>query len=156
MRPAGKVSGLGLSSRLAPGTSTVASRGELLYFDVLTLEHLEQLHVAVQCAGSLADDVGSRAFERGFLHGALALQVVVLKEVLGVLREISDRGEQRGLLVIVVVALRPVDDGQRGILAVPGAGVFLRREDALFGVGAAVAEGFVEAARCRCAWRRGT
>ena len=42
--------------------------------------------------------------------------------------------------------MRPQDLGQRRIGFVPGTGVFVRREDALDRVGAAIAEGFVETA----------
>src|SRR5208282_4594635 len=63
-----------------------------------------------------------------------------------VLREVRNRCQQCRLLVVVVVSLRPVDDWQRWILAVPRARIFLWREDALFRISTAVAEGLIEAA----------
>src|SRR6185503_19236062 len=57
-----------------------------------------------------------------------------------------DGGEQRTLFVVVVVALRPVDDGPWRILPVPGPRIFLRIENSFLRVGAAVPEGLIESA----------
>src|SRR5579863_2257819 len=113
---------------------------------MLQREDAEQLGAAACGLVFVGDDVGGGAVGAGLLDGALRLEVIVLQPFLAVLREVGERGEQRVLFVVIVVALRPGDDGQRRILLVPGAGVLVRREDALLGIGAAVAEGLVEAA----------
>ena len=56
------------------------------------------------------------------------------------------RSEQPGLFVIVIVPLGPKYFGQRGILAVPGAGVLFRLECPFLRVRAAIAKCFVEPA----------
>src|ERR1700757_749333 len=80
------------------------------------------------------EDVGGRPILLGLEDGALALEVVVVKEELSVLREVAEGSEQRGLFVVVVVALRPENFGKRRIGPVPGAGIFVRGEDALDGI----------------------
>ena len=82
-----------------------------------------------------------RLFDR-----ALALQIEILEEQLRVVGEVVQRGQQPALLVVIVVALRPQHLGQRRIGPVPGALVFIGIEDALLGVGAAVAERLVQTA----------
>src|SRR6478672_4202232 len=61
--------------------------------------------------------------------------------------EILERDQQSRLLVVVVVAQRPLDPRQRRVLAPPGALRLARRERALerFG-GAAIAESLVQPA----------
>src|SRR5215469_15825885 len=56
------------------------------------------------------------------------------------------RGQQGGLFVIIIVALRPERFGKGRILAVPGAGIFFGLKRAHFGVDAAVAERLVQPA----------
>ena len=146
MLPAAKVLLFWLIAALCAGNLGCDGVRELLDLDVLALEHLQQLNFAVGFGGIGSNDIGGGALEGRFLDRAFALGVVVLEEVMRMLREVRNRRQQRALFVVVVVALRPGDDGQWRILAVPGARIFLGREDALFGVGAAVAEGLIEAA----------
>ena len=78
---------------------------QLLHFDVLALHHFEQLNLTVGVGWIGGNHVGSGAFERGLFYGAFALEVVILKEVVGMLREVGNSRQQRGLLVVIVVAL---------------------------------------------------
>src|SRR6201996_748263 len=113
---------------------------------MLVVQDAEQ-HGLPAGGGSVGGEyVGGGAVLRGLEDGALALEVGVVEEELSVLCEVAEGGEQRGLLVVVAGALPPEDLGKRRIGSVPGAGVFVRREDALDRVGATVAEGFVETA----------
>src|ERR1700739_3364116 len=51
--------------------------GELLNFNMLALENLQQLNFAIRCCGVGRDDISRRAFESRLLNGALALGGVV-------------------------------------------------------------------------------
>src|SRR5262249_48086465 len=83
---------------------------------------------------------GGRRLGARFQDRALALGVEVAEEQLLVRGEVVQRGEQSGLLVVVVVALRPGRLRQRRILFVPGARVLVGPQLAHDRVGAAVAE----------------
>ena len=113
---------------------------------MLKLQDAQQLGARAAAPVVGREHVGGRAGLLRFLDRALALQVEVLQELLAVAGKVGQRGEQAGLLVIVVVALRPQHGRQRRIRLVPGALVFLGLEDALDGVGAGVAVGLVQAA----------
>ncbi len=119
-------------------------RGAAAQFHMLALQDAQQLRARAGARVVGGEDVGGRAGVLRLLDRALALQVVVLQEQLAVVGKVLQRGEQAGLLVVVVVALRPGHHRQRRVRLVPGALVFLRLENALDGVGAVVAEGFVE------------
>src|ERR1700733_9128416 len=121
-------------------------RGGLLYLYMLIVQDAKQHGLTAGRRIVGGEHIRGGAVLRGLQDGALALEVVVVEEELRVLREVAERGEQRTLFVVVVVALRPENLRQRWIRLVPGALVLVRREDALDGIGAAVAEGFIEAA----------
>ena len=113
---------------------------------MLALQYLEQLDLAIRIGGVGWDHIGRRPFERRLFNGALALGVVILEEMVRVAREIGDGRKQCAFFVVVVIALRPFHHRKRRILAVPGARVILRPEDALLRIGATVAKSFIEAA----------
>src|ERR1019366_301307 len=92
------------------------------------------------------EHVGGGPFGAWLLDGAFGFEVEVAQEQLVVAGEVVERGEHAGLFVIVVVALRPLRLGERRILLVPRACVLIGAQGALFGVGAGVAERFIEAA----------
>ena len=113
---------------------------------MLALEHFRKLDGAVGVGRVGGNDVGGWAFGGGLQDGALGLEIVILQEMVRVLGEVGNCGQEGAFFVVVVIALRPVDDWVRRILPVPCAGIFFGGEDALFRVCAAVAEGFIEAA----------
>ena len=113
---------------------------------MLALQYLEQLDLAIRIGRIGWDHVSSRPFERRLFNGALALGVVILEEMVRVAREIGDGRKQCAFFVVVVIALRPFHYRKRRILTVPGTRVILRPQDALLGIGAAVAESFIEPA----------
>ena len=80
----------------------------------------------VQEAGLLGDprivrrkDPGRRTFFSGFLHGASALQIEVVQELLAVAGQIVHAKQDGALLHVDVVAGRPFDLGQGRIGPVP-------------------------------------
>src|ERR1700683_4025712 len=111
---------------------------------MLTLQYLEQFDLAIRIGWVRRAPIGRGPFGRWVFDCALALAVVILEEVVRVVREIREGREQSAFFVVVVIALRPFHHRKRRILTVPGAHVILRREDALVGFGAAVAESVLE------------
>ena len=147
MLPAAKGLLLRLVSPLFTRNRGCYGIGQLFDFDMLALHYFDAAQpVRFVSAGSGGITYAAGPSSDGFSTARLLLSVVVLEEVMRVLREVRKRGEQSAFLVVVVVALRPVHYGQRWILAVPGARVVFGAEDTLLGVGAAVAEGFIEPA----------
>ena len=120
--------------------------GQTAQLDMLALQHLQQLQLAIGLCAVPGQDIGSRPLIVRLLHRPLALGVEVLQKVVRVLCEVRERGEQCGLLIVVVIALRPHHYRQRRILPVPGARILLRLQDALFRVRSAVAEGLIQPA----------
>ena len=115
-------------------------------FDCLLLHDAQKLGLRIQARIIRGQNVRGGAFLLGLHDRALRFEIEILQEEALVFVEIMKRGQQAGLFVIVVVALRPERFRQRRILAVPGARVFFRVERALERVRAAVAKRFVEAA----------
>ena len=114
--------------------------------DVLPAEHPQELGLRLGAAVVGREDPGRGALAPRLLDRAFGLGVEVRQQLRAVVGRESERDEEPRLLVVVVVALRPLDARPGRILAIPGARILLRRELAHLGVGAAIAEGLVEAA----------
>ena len=112
---------------------------------MLLLQHPHQLGLRAGAPVVGGEDPGRRPLALRFGDRSLALRPEVAQQHLAVLRRERQRDEQAGLLVIVVVALRPGNRSVGRVLTVPGARGLARIELARLGVGAAVAEGLVEA-----------
>ena len=112
----------------------------------LILQHAQQVGLRAGPRIVGWKHVRRRTLGARLLDRPLGLQIKVAQEQLVVAGEIMQRGQHAGLLVVVVVALRPFRLGQRRILLEPGARVLVGPQRALFGVRAAVAERLVQAA----------
>src|SRR5258706_4603050 len=139
-----------------PGSRTIGTRdrnahrkwrGRARNFDVLFLENPQQLGLRAGPWIRGAEHVSGRPFGAGLQHRALALLVEVLEEETPIRGEVVERDEEPGLLVIVVVAERPHDAWQRGILPVPRPLRIVRSQRPLERLGgAAIAERLLHAA----------
>src|SRR4029078_797650 len=67
------------------------------------------------------EDVGRRPLDFRLVDRPLRLLPEVAEEELPVVGEVRERDEQSGLLVVVVVAERPLHPRQRRVLPPPGA-----------------------------------
>src|SRR2546425_13134566 len=93
---------------------------------MLLLKNSEQLGLRPRAPVVGRKDVGGRAFFSRLENRAFAFLVEVFQELLSVVREIAQRHEQASLLVIVVVAERPLHFGEwRGLSGAPARRVFL-------------------------------
>ena len=99
---------------------------------MLLLKNPEKLRLSTRPSVVSRKDVGSRALHPRLENRAFALFVEVLQKLLSVVCEIAQRHEQTGLLVVVVVAERPLHFGERRILSVPCARSLIRRQRALY------------------------
>ncbi len=114
--------------------------------DVLPAEHPQELGLRLGAAVVGREGPGRRPLAPRLFDRAFGLGVEVRQQLFAVVGRESERDEEPRLLVVVVVALRPLDARPGRILAVPGARILLRSELAHLGVGAAIAESLVEAA----------
>src|SRR5262249_51318021 len=73
----------------------------------------------------------------------LALGVKIAQEIFAVGREMRERDEQSGLLIVVVVALRPPGFRKRRVLFLSGGRIFWRRERGVHRVPAPVVDRLV-------------
>ncbi len=113
----------------------------------LQLQHPEQRGLCPWTRVVGREDIGRGTFDPRLEHRALRLEVEVPEEGLRVLAVVRQGGEQGRLLVVVVVALRPLRPRQRRVLLEPGTRVLARRHGAFDRVGAAVAKRLVQPAR---------
>src|SRR2546428_8321940 len=88
---------------------------------MLLLKNSEQLRLRTRAPVVGRKDVGGRAFFSRLENRAFAFLVEVFQELLSVVREIAQRYEQASLLIIVVVAERPLHFGKWRVFPVPGA-----------------------------------
>src|SRR5262249_54461040 len=81
--------------------------GSALDLDALLLQHAEQIRLRGGPRIVGGEHVAGRTFSTRLEDRSLALQIEVAQEQLSVAREVVHCREQPGLLVVVVVALRP-------------------------------------------------
>src|SRR2546428_12566549 len=92
---------------------------------MLLLKNSEQLRLRTRAPVVGRKDVGGRAFFSRLENRAFAFLVEVFQELLSVVREIAQRYEQASLLIIVVVAERPLHFGKwRGLSGAGGRRLF--------------------------------
>ena len=113
---------------------------------VLKLQNAQKLHLRIAMGVVGGKHIRRRAAQRRLLDRAFALEIEVVQKKFGVVGEIVQRGQQAGLFIIVVVALRPAHFRQWRVRTVPGARVIVGIENAIDRIGAGVAESFIQAA----------
>src|SRR5262249_54906861 len=141
---------LPVGGRRRPRLSALAWKGDgerrrrSLDLDALLLQDAQEFGLCSRTRIVGSEDVGRRPLGLRFENRSLALQVEVAKKEPPVARKVVQRREESRLLVVVVVPLRPLRPWQRRILFVPRARVLLRPQLAIDGVGASIAERFVQ------------
>ena len=112
----------------------------------LPLQKAQQFGLSAWTRIVRREDVCRRPFVLWLFDRSLALQIKIAQEQLAVFREVVEGDQQSGLLVIVVVALRPFRCRQRRVLPVPCPLVLLGGERTFERVGAAIPESLIETA----------
>ncbi len=114
-------------------------------FHALKLEKSEEIGLFGRTRIVSGKNPGGGAFGAGFRDGALALQIKIVEKLLAVGGEIVHAEENGALLHVDIVAGGPFHSRERRIGAIPLATGVGRTKQADAGIGAAIAESFVEA-----------